>query len=320
MHVFILAGGFATRLWPLSELRPKPLLPIAGKPILTYLIEGIPKGLSIAISTNAVFEDEFKRWATTLDRPVDIIIEQTSGDNDKLGTLGALNQWVERFNIDDDILFLLGDNYFSEPIENLIKRYDGSTPFLIAYDIEDIEQAKKFGIAEVNKEGRVISFEEKPDNPRSTLVNTGCSILPKAHIQTVLDHGKKFPDNAGEMFVALENANVPIDCVGFTGDWVDIGSFKAYSAFNKQFTGARTIVKPGAMIDNVSTTNDGVVVGEGSKVTNCSLSNVVIFEGCVLKDCVLTNCVIDKHSTLTHCEFTDKMIAAGTVLEGPKFI
>jgi glucose-1-phosphate thymidylyltransferase len=286
MHVFILAGGFATRLWPLSELRPKPLLPIAGKPILTYLIEGIPKNLPIAVSTNAVFENEFKRWASTLDRPVSIVIEQTNDDSQKLGTLGALNQWVERYNIDDDILFLLGDNYFSESIENLIKTYDGSTPFLIAYDIEDKQKAKKFGIAELDNQGRVISFEEKPDNPKSTLVNTGCSILPKAHVNTVLKHAENFPDNAGEMFVALQNANVPIDCVGFMGDWVDIGSFQAYSAFNKQFTGTRTIVKPGASIDKNSETHNGVVLGEGSEVQRCVLNNVVVFEGCVLHDCI----------------------------------
>ena len=62
MKAFILAGGFATRLWPLTEKRAKPLLPLAGIPLLTHLVEKIPAGIPITVSTNAVFAEDFEKW------------------------------------------------------------------------------------------------------------------------------------------------------------------------------------------------------------------------------------------------------------------
>ena len=60
MHAFILAGGFATRLWPLTEKRAKPLLPLAGVPLIEYLVQDIPEDIPITISTNAVFKEAFE--------------------------------------------------------------------------------------------------------------------------------------------------------------------------------------------------------------------------------------------------------------------
>jgi GTP:adenosylcobinamide-phosphate guanylyltransferase len=77
MHAFILAGGFATRLWPLTEKRAKPLLPLAGKPLLTHLLEKIPRDIPVTVSTNAAFANGFSEWQKMIDRPTDLIIEGT---------------------------------------------------------------------------------------------------------------------------------------------------------------------------------------------------------------------------------------------------
>ena len=96
MQCFILAGGFATRLWPLTEKQAKPLLPIAGKPILTHLIEKIPDDLPITVSTNAAFQGGFKEWfvdktAKALTELVGLMNDQkmTTSRDANLGTCEA---------------------------------------------------------------------------------------------------------------------------------------------------------------------------------------------------------------------------------------
>ena len=141
MRAFILAGGFATRLWPLTEKRAKPLLPLAGKPLLTHLVEKIPEGIGITVSTNSVFSDDFEAWKEdtrpayrpgrhkTQDTRIEILIEDTGHEDEKLGALGAVAKWITEEKIDDDVLLIAGDNYVGFSIEAFIDKYMGS-PFL----------------------------------------------------------------------------------------------------------------------------------------------------------------------------------------------
>ena len=87
MHAIILAGGFATRLWPLTENTAKPLIEVAGKPLISYIIESLPLDIKITISTNLVFADDFIHWKNTYfaDRSenIDIFIEDSAGETEK---------------------------------------------------------------------------------------------------------------------------------------------------------------------------------------------------------------------------------------------
>src|SRR3990167_4444498 len=168
MHAFILAGGFATRLWPLTEQRAKPLLPLAGKPILTHLVEGIPADITVTVSTNTAFAHGFAEWKKTLGREnVRILVEKTTSDAEKLGALGAVAQWVAVDAIDEDVLLLTGDNYLGFPMQRLLDAYHPGTAILAAYDIGDRARASAFGTVVIAPGGHTISaFEEKPVAPR----------------------------------------------------------------------------------------------------------------------------------------------------------
>src|SRR3989344_4686281 len=139
MKAFVLAGGFATRLWPLTEKRAKPLLPLAGKPLLTHLVEKIPKDMQITVSTNAVFAKDFEMWregchaerrrsmtggkspfASAQGDTVKILIEDTGHEGEKLGALGAVAKWVTEQKIDDNILLLAGDNYIGFQMQEFL--------------------------------------------------------------------------------------------------------------------------------------------------------------------------------------------------------
>ena len=146
MHAFILAGGFATRLWPLTEKRAKPLLPIAGKPIITHLVEKIPAEIPVTVSTNAAFGDVFNEWKDDLHRAnLEIVVEGTKHDDEKLGALGAVAEWITEHSIKEDVLLLTGDNYLGFHMQKFLESYREGIPLLAAYDIKDLKKASAFG-------------------------------------------------------------------------------------------------------------------------------------------------------------------------------
>ena len=177
MKAFILAGGFATRLWPLTEKRAKPLLPLAGKPIISHIVEKIPEDIPITVSTNAVFMEGFEQWKKDLNRDnLEILIEDTRSDDQKLGALGAVSQWIQSESIDEDVLLLTGDNYFGFEISDFIEAYSNGTPILAAFDIGDEIKARSFGTVILEKSKKPTTDNRQPTTHRKSCTqshNTG---------------------------------------------------------------------------------------------------------------------------------------------------
>lgn len=314
MHAFILAGGFATRLWPLTERRAKPLLPVAGKPLLTHIVEKIPAHIPVTVSTNAAFGEDMKRWSETIGRrDVKIRVEQTKNDDEKLGTLGATAQWIEAEKIKDDILLLTGDNWFGFNMNTFVDQFDGIT-LVAAYDIGDKAKASAFGtiVTDGNK-ADVTSFEEKPKEPKSSLVSTGASILPASVIPDLLAFAKVKPDNVGGIFEELLRLERPVRCFRFSEPWFDIGSFATYLEATRKIVGDNLLTGTGAHMENGERIGS-VVIGNGSTVAKSELEDTVIFENCTIEDCVLRDCIIDDACVLKGIDLTGKMLRAGTTL------
>lgn len=315
MHAFILAGGFATRLWPLTEKRAKPLLPLAGKPMLTHLVEKIPKEVPITVSTNAAFEEGFHEWKEPIGREnLAILIEETRSDDEKLGALGAVAQWITNEQVEDDILLLTGDNYLGFSVAEFLSAANPTIPLLAAHDIGDLQQAKSFGTVILGEDGKAIAgFEEKPKEPKSTLVSTGCSLLPERTLQTLVAFAKEHPDNVGGIFEEFLRKDISIECFTFAEPWFDVGSFDAYLEATRALVGNELLLGRSSTCEE--TIYEGsVVVGERSHVEGSTLSNVVLFDDCRVEDCVLTNCILDNHCHLKGVDLTGKMLREGTEL------
>lgn len=327
MKAFVLAGGFATRLWPLTEKRAKPLLPLAGVPLLTHLVEKIPAGIPITVSTNQVFAKDFDSWrsdvlrlrpAGSAQHDIKILIEDAGHEDEKLGALGAVAKWVREENIQDDVLLLAGDNYMGFSISSFTERFKGK-PLLAAYDIRSKEAAKKFGIVltenSPNTSGtiRVTGFQEKPADPKSTLVSTGCYVLPAASLPALVSYAKEHPDNVGGIFEEFLSRGTEVECVSFAEPWFDIGSFEAYLEATKKLVGENFLLGEGA-VQKESELTGSIVFGKNSKVARSTLTNVVLFENCEVEDCVLQNCIVDDDCILRGVDLSGKMIRAGSRL------
>ncbi len=318
MKTFILAGGFATRLWPLTEHRAKPLLPLVGKPILTHIVDKLPADFHVTVSTNAAFEEDFNEWQKMLGRPATVYIESALHDDAKLGALRAVADWVTREKIAEDVLLLTGDNYLGFDMATFIAAYRPGTPLLAAYDIKDLAAASKFGTVILGPNGKSISaFEEKPKEPKTTFISTGCSVIPASALPILIEYAKDHADNIGGIFEEFMRRTMAVDAFTFSEPWYDIGSFEAYLEATKLLVGETVVQGEQSRFEDSERTGS-VVLGKGSDVVRSKLTNTVIFDDCFIEDCILDNCIIDNRCSLRGVELSGKMLRADTTLILPR--
>ncbi len=314
MQAFILAGGFATRLWPLTEKRAKPLLPLAGKPLLSHLVAKVPEGIPITVSTNARFAQDMENWRRGIrnqESGITVVIEDAGREDEKLGAVGALARWIETERVDDDVLLLAGDNYLGFSLSSFLDRFQGD-PLIAVHDIRDRERAKQLGTVIVVGD-TVKAFEEKPREPKSTIVSTGCAVIPREVLPLIVALAQVRPDNVGGIFEHFLRQGITVRRVSFLEAWFDIGSFDSYLQATTSLVGDRTIKGRNATV-NEGHRRGSVVLGDRTKVRRSTLCNVVVFCDCRIEDCVLHDCVIDDHCELRGVDLSGKMIRASTKL------
>ncbi len=228
MKCLILAGGFGTRLYPLTINRAKALLGYKGNPIISHIVAKIPKNIDIMVNTNKKFEADFHHWQGTINRKVEILVEEVLSEDQKLGAVGSLNFWIGKKTIDEDLLVIAGDNYFEFDLAQFIARYDGKHTLVAVYDIGDKGKASQFGVVQLDGH-RIAEFQEKPAKPKSSLVATACYIFPQRIfplLHQYCQRGKR--DNLGSFIVYLIDKD-EVHAYPFTESWIDIGSLEDLS-------------------------------------------------------------------------------------------
>ena len=245
MKAVILAGGFASRMWPLTKDIPKALLPVAGKPIIEYCIEKLLAIRSIEtvyITTNKHFESYFQEWFETkhFERDVRLIVEEHSKEEEKPGSIGALKGLLDMERIDDDIIYMAGDNLLDDDLKGFYEFFRNKNQIVFGLHKMVAGELCKFGIACIDETGKVEDFEEKPENPKSDLVSTAIYALPREHLNLVNEYIEKKhnPDTPG-FFISWLYTKVPTYGFVFHNKWFDIGSFASYREANEYMHGAK---------------------------------------------------------------------------------
>jgi len=234
MKLIILAAGYATRLYPLTLNQPKPLLEVAGKPMIEHVLDNLAPIKEIDhvyVVTNAKFADHFQRWADKYraekgGADFTIINDGSTDDSNKLGAIGDLNLVLTEADIDDDLSVVAGDNLFSESLEGFGQfARERSAPVLAVYDVGDLEEIKKYNSIEVDEEGRITFFEEKPAAPKSTLTGIALYYYPKSALPLIRQYVAEGnnPDQPGRL-VQWMYQRTPFYTWRVPGIWFDIGS------------------------------------------------------------------------------------------------
>ncbi len=241
MKAIILAAGYATRLKPLFDVWgytvPKPLLPLGEKALLDHILEKIIplSPTQVYVVTNDQFYSYFVAWSRKVTYPfsVKIISDGTSSNETRLGAIGDIKYVVEKEKISEDLLVIAGDNYFEFNLAELKSLfYEKKKTVLALWDSKDLSFAKKrFGVASINAENKIIGFEEKPEEPKTSLVSTACYIFSAEHLSYLSEVQK---DNLGELVRHISEKDAVYGCV-FPDQWCDIGTPEQYNLLAEQF-------------------------------------------------------------------------------------
>ena len=244
MKAVILAAGYATRLYPLTENKPKGLLQVGNASILDHLVDQLNEITAldeIVLVSNARFYDQFNDWKkTSASRvPVRVLNDKTDSNENRLGAVGDLGLAIRQVGIKDSILLLASDNLFEQSLSDFtvyaVSRKD--TIVIGVFDIGRPELAvKKFGVIEKNASDEVIGFEEKPEKPKSSLIGMGVYYFPASALHFVEEYLRD--KNAGDApgyFVRWLLGRVKILSLLFRGLWYDIGDLKSLEEANLIF-------------------------------------------------------------------------------------
>ena len=315
MKAIVLAGGYATRLWPITKHRPKMFLPIGETTVIDRIFEDLETDDRIEevyVSTNERFADEFETHldGSDFEKPT-LSIEDSSGEGEKFGAVGALAQLVEREGIDDDLLVVAGDNLMSFSLSDFVDDFAArETPTIAAYDVGSRERATSYGLVELDGD-RVIDFQEKPDEPRSTLVSIACYAFPADAL--VLDEylaGDNNPDEPGR-FVEWLQGQRDVFAYTFDGAWFDIGTPESYLETVEWALDGDNSVAGDATIENTEI-GRGVHVMSGAELRNCSVENSVIFPDATLEDCTIRRSLIDEDAAIAGVDLGGALVGAHT--------
>jgi glucose-1-phosphate thymidylyltransferase len=229
MKAVLLAAGYGTRLRPLTDDRPKHLLPVGGRPMLDWILDSVREVEdvdAVHVVTNHRFAADFEEWGAY--RDVVVHDDGTTSNEDRLGAVGDLRLVIETAGLGDQELVVLGDDLLELSLPGFVEWWRAKPQPSAAvplHDVGDLELATHYGIASTDADDRVVHFIEKPSDPPSTLAATVAYLLPPEHVRLVgayLDEGQS-PDNAGSFLGWLARKEA-VYGYRFDGYWYDIGN------------------------------------------------------------------------------------------------
>jgi len=242
MKVIIPAAGYATRLYPLTQNRPKALLEIKGKPILEHIVarvEDLPDISNIYVVSNDKYFKNFDDWAKGFESriPVKILNDGTTSNENRKGQVGDIQFVIEQEGLDDDLLIIAGDNLFNFGLLPVFQFFNEKRTIVNAlWDCQNLEVARQQGIAIIDQDKKLVDFQEKDPNPKSTLTSLGIYFFPKEKVSLFKQfiEGGNDADKMGYFMIWLIQ-NSEIFGHVYLEKWFDIGWHAALQRCREEF-------------------------------------------------------------------------------------
>ncbi|UCG35168.1 MAG: nucleotidyltransferase family protein [Candidatus Omnitrophota bacterium] len=242
MRILILAAGYGTRLYPLTQTTAKSLIPVNKKPIINFLTDKIIRlenNFEIEqtkVVVNNKFYEDFLEWEKGIEIKADILNDGSNTNEDRLGAIKDINFGIGGKK--GDWLILGGDNIFDDDLQDFVKFALAKKPFPVIglYDIGDIKDASKFGVVKLNPDKQIVEFQEKPANPASTLIASCVYYFPEESMSFLDEYlrSQSHVDQAGHYISWLAHQT---KVFGYTlkGNWLDIGHHESLKTAEKMF-------------------------------------------------------------------------------------
>lgn len=290
------------------------LLPVGGQTVIDRILtqlEADERIEAVYLSTNERFAADFEaHLADSAYEKPQLSVEETVEEEQKLGVVGALAQLVIREDIgDEDLLVVAGDNLISFDLADFLDRFDEEESSLIAaYDIGSRRKACQYGVLELDGE-EVVDFQEKPDQPSSSLVSVACYAFPAAAIQFgAYLAGENNPDEPG-WFIQWLRERRRIRAFTFEDAWFDIGSPEGYLDAVSWALNGDTVVAETATVEECDL-GENVHIMDGATVAGATLDRSVVFSEATVESSTLCRSIVDRHATIREIDLADGLVGA----------
>ena len=242
MKCLILAAGYATRLYPLTENFPKPLLKVQGKTILDWLLEDID-GAGVVdgyiVISNHKFADHFRAWADNHKLPITVLDDGTQSNETRLGAVRDIQFAIEELGLQDDLLVIAGDNLLDFSLRSFIRYFQKKqTTCIMRYWEQSEEKLHKTGVAVVDEADRILEMEEKPAVPKSHWCTPPFYVYKASDVgfvKTGIENGCGV--DAPGSFIAWLSTQTTVHAYEMPGKRYDIGNLESYEKVQKEYRG-----------------------------------------------------------------------------------
>lgn len=242
MKCLILAAGYATRLYPLTENFPKPLLDVGGKTILDWLVDDIDTvGLvdEYVVISNHKYAHHFEAWAKTKSMRITVVDDGTSTNETRLGAVKDIQFAIEQLGLDDDMLVIAGDNVLDFSLTKFVRYAKGkNTSCIMRYYEQEEKKLTKCGVVEINEADRILSMEEKPAKPKSHWCCPPFYYYSRQDAKLVakgIEAGCGI--DAPGSYIAWLCIQTPVHAMEMPGKRYDVGNLESYNKIKAEYEG-----------------------------------------------------------------------------------
>ena len=242
MKCLILAAGYATRLYPLTENFPKPLLTVGEKTILDWLIDDIDTlGVvdEYVVISNHKFAHHFEKWAAEKAQKITVVDDGTDSNETRLGAVKDIQFAIDKLGLDDEMLVIAGDNVLDFSLTRFLQyAKEKGTSCIMRYFEADRARLSKSGIVEIDSTDLILGMEEKPKEPKSNWCCPPFYFYTKNDarlVQKGIDAG--CGTDAPGSYIAWLSTQTPVHAMEMPGSRYDIGNLESYEKVQKTYQG-----------------------------------------------------------------------------------
>ena len=312
MKVIIPLAGKGTRLRPHTHLVPKPMLKIAGKPVMAYILEDLERlgGVEQVIYVTGHLKEKVEEYARTQFSLPSVFVEQTVQD----GTAGAVK--LAQPYVDQDVLIIFVDTSFETDL-SVIRSTDADGIIWV----KEVEDYQRFGVVVTDAQGNMTKIVEKPDTPISKRANIGLYYVKNWKLlYEGIDWTLKQPKNKGEYYLTdafqyMIDKGAKLQVVDVEG-WYDAGKLDTLLETNRIVLDKGAARRPKDLEKSV-TIHDPVFIEDGVTISNATIGpNVTLGKGCRVESSTLTDTIVGSQCTIRHSTLHDSLIGDSVVIEG----
>ena len=242
MKCLILAAGYATRLYPLTENFPKPLLTVGEKTILDWLIDDIDASGEVdeyVVISNHKFAHHFDAWAATKTQKVTVVDDGTSSNETRLGAVKDIAFAIEKLSLDDDMLVIAGDNVLDFSLTRFIAyAKEKNTSAIMRYYEADEKKLLKCGVVTIDENEKILRMTEKSPTPETHWCTPPFYYYTKEDARLVeAGIAAGCGTDAPGSYIAWLATQVPVHAMEMPGRRYDIGNLESYENVKKEYHG-----------------------------------------------------------------------------------